>query len=175
MSGCLVPSCPRPAFAWGVCAEHHADELCVAWAWDAPVGAEVPPRRAERPRSAPRVPLGPDPYAYGRKALEGIVARFDDECGGGRNNALAAAAWACGRLVGGGLLPEAEARDALVAAGTSVGLSRGEALAVVGRRPGEGQLGKGARQPRQIPQATAQGERWRPVRLGRSLTRRLAS
>ena len=169
MSACLVPSCARAALFWGVCAAHRAEELCVQWAGDgAVIGDGWRYERTTRPQSTPRAVMGPDPYAYGRKAMQGIVERFLGECGGGRNNALAAAAWACGRLVGGGLLPEDEAREALVGAGTSVGLTRGEALAVVGRRTGEGQLGKGARQPRDMPADREKGKRewWRPWRRG---------
>lgn len=86
--------------------------------------AERPPADevsdVEQPAAAPRRKVAPsgDPVAdavraYGLKALDAEVAQLAATPQGGRNNAINAAAFALGQLVGAGAISEAEARGGL--------------------------------------------------------------
>jgi hypothetical protein len=65
--------------------------------------------------------------AWGRKALEELCADLARKReGDNRNDGLNYAAWRCGRLVAGGQLEEAQARDALADAARACGLESSE-------------------------------------------------
>ena len=99
-------------------------------------------RRAERPDEADRE------RRYGLAALARACAEVLALVEGGRHYGLNRVAWSVGQLVGGGLLEEAEATEALVEAGLGLGLSERDARRIVTQA-----LAKGAQKPRGRPEA----------------------
>lgn len=100
----------------------------------------------DRPVSVPvALPEIPREHAagYAGSALRGEVQRVLDAVPGNRNHTLNQAAFALGRLIAAGLLPESLVFACLAAAGRQVGLSARECEATI--RSG---LTSGARQPR---------------------------
>ena len=83
---------------------------------------------------------------YARAALRRELARVRASREGGRNDQLNRSAFALGQLVPHGLLSEADAGLALVAAARAVGLPLGEA-----RRTVASGLAAGQREPRKLP------------------------
>lgn len=83
------------------------------------------------------------PDNAGERILDRIVDRFWNDAGSGRNNALAGAAWAAGRLVAGGELEREPTVRRLVTDGVAAGLPLREALDVV-----RGQIDRAKAQPR---------------------------
>jgi hypothetical protein len=99
-----------------------------------------------------------------RRAAEGILNKicdryWNDAAQGGRNNALAGAAWAAGRLVAGGELEEKVAGQRLVTEAVASGLPLREAMDVV-----RGQFRHAEKSPRVLERKSewqpAWGARW---------------
>ena len=87
--------------------------------------------------------------------LNKICDRYwNDAAKGGRNNALAGAAWAAGRLVAGGELPEKPTTERLVTEAVASGLPRSEAMDVV-----RGQFRHAAKSPRVLTHRSV-ADRW---------------
>ena len=80
----------------------------------------LPPRPAERPITTNVIDRT---SRYGEAALKGILTRLAESGPGSRNNALNEAAYACGRLIGAGLMDEGVAARALVHMGVALGLT----------------------------------------------------
>jgi len=150
---CAVPRCQELPVTFGVCSAHwleadeaaHGaerieDELRQIRADEA---AAEDRRLVELERARARRPAFDD----SRKAdgiLNKICDRYwNDAAKGGRNNALAGAAWAAGRLVAGGELPEKPTTERLVTEAVASGLSWREAMDVV-----RGQFRHAAKSPR---------------------------
>ncbi len=108
---------------------------------------------AERVRQRPAFDSG----AAGQRILGAICSRFWQEVSGGagRNQALSGAAWAAGRLVAGGELSAATARDTLIAAGTQAGLPWREAADVV-----RGQVKRAEAKPRVLERKSEFTPQW---------------
>lgn len=88
------------------------------------------------------------------RILDLIVNTFWNEAGAGRNNALAGAAWAAGRLVAGGELEREPTVRRLVTDGVAAGLPLREALDVV-----RGQVDRAKSRPR-VLEPEPIGRRW---------------
>ncbi|GAA1092121.1 bifunctional DNA primase/polymerase [Kitasatospora arboriphila] len=69
--------------------------------------------------------------AYNRAVLDREAAKVEEAGEGRRNTALFASAASVGRLVAAGTLPEADATNALLAAGRSIGLGESECLRTI--------------------------------------------
>jgi len=107
--------------------------------------ALVAEERRQRELEEARARRAVDPFDRpGEKILNRIVDRFwADAAQGGRNNALAGAAWAAGRLVAGGELGQEETTRRLVTEATQAGLPWREAQDVV-----RGQIARAKAKPR---------------------------
>jgi FKBP-type peptidyl-prolyl cis-trans isomerase (trigger factor) len=119
--------------------------------------AESKVRQAQMLREAARLrTLQPETDRV-QRILEKIVARFWSEAAeeSGRNQALAGAAWAVGRLVAGGELAEAEAVQRMVAEGTQAGLPAHEADYVVRQ-----QVRRARVKPRVLERKSEWAPRW---------------
>jgi hypothetical protein len=163
---CHVPNCHADAIMQGVCSSHwlQADE---ATRGADRLEAEMRQVRAdedaaERRRiallkeAARRRAVNPSDRRAER-ILDAIVARFYQEAtDAGRNNALAGAAWAAGRLVAGGELAEKTAADRLVAEGVAAGLPAREAKDVV-----RGQFRHATRNPRVLERRSEWTPSWK--------------
>ena len=91
----------------------------------------------------------------GERILDKIVDKFWNEAAqAGRNNALAGAAWAAGRLVAGGELEREPTVRRLVTDGVAAGLPMREALDVV-----RGQVDRAKERPR-VLEPEPIGRRW---------------
>jgi hypothetical protein len=89
------------------------------------------------------------------RILDAIVSRFYQEAtDAGRNNALAGAAWAAGRLVAGGELQPEDTLNRLVSEGVAAGLPLREARDVV-----RGQFRHAEKNPRVLTQRSV-ADRW---------------
>lgn len=82
---------------------------------------------------------------YGEAALRNILTRLADTGPGARNNALNEAAYACGQIIGAGLMDPGIATDALIHVGIRIGLSEKETRLTVNSG-----LAAGARNPRMV-------------------------
>lgn len=102
----------------------------------------LPPRPPERP-IAPNVVDRTS--RYGEVALRNILTRLAEAGNGSRNNALNEAAYACGRLIGSGVMDEGVAARALLHMGTALGLGDKETRLTV-----HSGLLAGIRNPRQV-------------------------
>ena len=150
---CAVPECQELSVTFGVCqahwleadeAVHGADrieaELRAVRAEEA-VAEERRARELEAARA--RRAMAPADNA-GERILDRIVDKFWNEAAqAGRNNALAGAAWAAGRLVAGGELEREPTVRRLVTDGVAAGLPLREALGVV-----RGQVARAKTKPR---------------------------
>ena len=88
--------------------------------------------------------------------LNKICDRYWNDAGqGGRNNALAGAAWAAGRLVAGGELEEKETAQRLVTEAVASGLPLREAIDVV-----RGQFRHAAKSPRVLERKSEWSPQW---------------
>jgi len=166
---CHVPHCHADALLQGVCQEHwiEADEAAHG---AERIEAELAAIRADAAAEAHRVRQLVTAAASRRNPMHGhdraqrildaIITRFySDAAQGGRNNALAGAAWAAGRLVAGGELPEKPTTERLVTEAVASGLSWREAMDVV-----RGQFRHAAKSPRVLERKSewqpAWGTRW---------------
>ncbi len=153
---CAVPRCSEDAVMQGVCSGHwlEADEAVYgAERLEAElIAAREDALRAEESQNAElemarqrRQRAAADPFDRpGERILNRIVDRFWADAGqGGRNNALAGAAWAAGRLVAGGELQHEETVRRLVLEATQAGLPWREAQDVV-----RGQVSRAKEKPR---------------------------
>lgn len=162
---CDVPHCTEQMVMQGVCSAHWLEADEAAHGADR-LDAELVAIREEhaaaearaREVAAERARLRPafDSDAAGQRILGAICSRFWQEvsAGTGRNQALSGAAWAAGRLVAGGELSAATARDTLIAAGVEAGLSWREAADVV-----RGQIKRAEVKPRVLERQSI-GKRW---------------
>lgn len=166
---CAVPLCPMDAVMQGVCSSHWleadeaahgaeriAQELIQICADEA--AAEV--RRLQMLEQARRNRPAFDDSRKAEAILNKICDRYwNDSAQGGRNNALAGAAWAAGRLVAGGELPEKSTTERLVTEAVASGLPWREAMDVV-----RGQFRHAAKSPRVLERksewAPAWGAKW---------------
>lgn len=161
---CAVPSCQELSGTTGVCSAHwlEADEaahgaqrieaeLLAIRAEQAAAGErrarELEAARAKRPLTA-------DDRA-GERILDRIVDKFWNDAGSGRNNALAGAAWAAGRLVAGGELEREATVRRLVTDGVAAGLPMREALDVV-----RGQISRAKAKPRVLEHKSEFQPQW---------------
>lgn len=158
---CAAPHCTEDTVMQGVCSAHwlEADEAAhgadridaeLLAIREGHAAAEIRAREvaAERARLRPAFESG----AAGQRILDAICSRFWQEVSGGagRNQALSGAAWAAGRLVAGGELSAATARDTLTAAGVEAGLPWREAADVV-----RGQIKRAEVKPRVLERQSA--------------------
>lgn len=152
--GCGVPGCDNPAdpAAFGVCLAHRAEELgaernhVFGRTYDdlihemrrvkADEAQRLVRETAERLKQREREWWSDSSDRRGRAILRKIVQRFAEDVARGRsrNESLAAASWAAGRLVAGHELDEADARRDLLDAARGVGLPEHEARGVIRRR-----------------------------------------
>jgi hypothetical protein len=96
-------------------------------------------------------------HDHAQRILEAIITRFyTDAAQGGRNNALAGAAWAAGRLVAGGELAEKPAAERLVTEGVAAGLPWREARDVV-----RGQFRHATKNPRVLERRSEWTPSWK--------------
>ena len=161
---CGVPECQQLSVTTGVCSEHwlEADEAAhgaqrikgelLAVRTEQAAADERRARELEAARA--RRPLNPDDRA-GERILDRIVDRFWNDAGAGRNNALAGAAWAAGRLVAGGELEREPTVRRLVTDGVAAGLPLREALDVV-----RGQIDRAKSQPRVLERKSEFQPQW---------------
>lgn len=152
---CAVPDCTAAVVMTGVCSLHWLEAEYGALAGDLRgFHLEVLRSRADelaaeqeaRQRARELAQLRSfDSRERGTGIFDAICSRYWQEVseGAGRNHALSAAAWAAGRLVAGGELGEAHARDTLIAHGVQAGLPHREAADVV-----RGQMKRAASRPR---------------------------
>ena len=126
-------------YAWGDRPRHGLPAIAPAWCdlLDPPEVRRAPPAPRRWTDTA---------SAYGRAAAVAEARRVMEAEVGTRNATLNAAAFALGRLVGGGELPEEETLEMLVDAGRHAGLGPREA-----RRTAEGGMAAGVREPRAAP------------------------
>lgn len=102
-------------------------------------------------RAIPAAQTGGRLSRYAYKALETEIQGLLDATAGARNHTLNRAAFNLGQLVGAGLLPEQEVRDALYAAGEAIGLTDHEMVGATGNGGTiNSGLNKGMRSPRQV-------------------------
>lgn len=161
---CAVPHCTEPIAMQGVCSAHWLEADEAAYGEDR-IKAELAAIRAEQAAAHERRARlleearrrrVHDPFD--RRAdgiLNRIVDRFWAEAEqAGRNNALAAAAWAAGRLVAGGELEAEATTTRLVTEATSAGLPWREARDVV-----RGQIARARTRPRVLEREPI-GKRW---------------
>jgi len=161
---CSVPQCHADVAMQGVCSAHwlEADEAANGAEQIEDElrqiradGAAAEDRRlVEIERARARRPAFDD----SRKAdgiLNKICDRYwNDAAQGGRNNALAGAAWAAGRLVAGGELEEKAAGQRLVTEAVASGLPLREAMDVV-----RGQFRHAEKSPRMLTHRSV-ADRW---------------
>ena len=153
-AACGVPGCDNPAdvAAFGVCLEHRAEEFGVVrdnefgrtyddliheWRQvEADEAQRLLREATERLKRREREWWSDSSDRRGRAILRKIVQRFAEDVAQGRsrNESLAAASWAAGRLVAGHELGEADARRDLLDAAREVGLPEHEARGVIRRR-----------------------------------------
>ena len=163
---CAVPHCTEQMVMQGVCSAHWLEADEAAHGADR-IEAELVAIREEhaaaearaRQIAAERARLRPafDSGAAGQRILDAICSRFWQEVSGGagRNQALSGAAWAAGRLVAGGELTDATARDTLIAQGVQAGLPWREAADVV-----RGQIKRAEVKPRVLERKSAWAPDW---------------
>jgi len=162
---CAVPRCQELSVTAGVCAAHwiEADEAAhgadrirqeLARARADEAAEEV--RRAEMLEQARRRRPAFDESRKADGILNRICDRYWNDAGqGGRNNALAGAAWAAGRLVAGGELEEKETVQRLVTEAVASGLPLREAMDVV-----RGQFRHAAKSPRVLERKSEWSPQW---------------
>lgn len=164
---CAVPDCTAAVVMTGVCSLHWLEAEYGALAGDLRgFHIEVLRARAEeaaaeqqaRQRARELAQLRSfDSRERGAGIFNAICSRYWQEVseGAGRNQALSGAAWAAGRLVAGGELGEAHARDTLIDHGVQAGLPATEATDVV-----RGQMKRAASRPRVLEQQSEFTPRW---------------
>ena len=93
-----------------------------------------------------------------QRIVDAIVSRFWSEASeeSGRNQALAGAAWAIGRLVAGGEVADDQARAMLIAEGVKAGLPWAEARDTVA-----GQMRRARVNPRVLERRSEWAPRWK--------------
>lgn len=136
---CAVPDCTAEVVMTGVCSAHWLEAEYAALSADLRgfhheilrARAEEQDRERRQIEEASRARQRRDFAADDRAAdriLDRICDRFwTDAADGGRNNALAGAAWAAGRLVAGGELEHDATLNRLVTEATAAGLPWREA------------------------------------------------
>lgn len=161
---CAVPECQELSVAAGVCSAHWLEADEAAHGADR-IDAELLAIRAEEAQAeerrqreleaarARRAMAPPD--NAGERILDRIVDKFWNEAGAGRNNALAGAAWAAGRLVAGGELEREPTVRRLVTDGVAAGLPLREALDVV-----RGQMDRAKTKPRVLERKSEFQPQW---------------
>ena len=162
---CAVPSCQELSVMTGVCSAHwleadetaHGadnieDELRRVRAEE----LEADARRVEMLRAAAAARQVRPQADRVQRIVDAIVNKFWQEASGesGRNQALAGAAWAVGRLAAGGEVSEETVRQMLIAEGVKAGLPWPEARDTVA-----GQMRRARTQPR-VLQRESVGSRW---------------
>lgn len=161
---CAVPRCQELSVTAGVCSAHWLEADEAAHGADR-IEAELIAIRAEEAQAeerrqreleaarARRAVAPPD--NAGERILDRIVDKFWNEAGAGRNNALAGAAWAAGRLVAGGELEREPTVRRLVTDGVAAGLPLREALDVV-----RGQIDRAKTKPRVLDRKSEFQPQW---------------
>jgi hypothetical protein len=162
---CAVPSCHELSVTTCVCSAHwlEADEAAhgaqrieaelLAIRTEQAAADERRARELDAARA--RRPLNADDRA-GERILDRIVDKFwNDAAQAGRNNALAGAAWAAGRLVAGGELEREATVRRLVTDGVAAGLPMREALDVV-----RGQISRAKAKPRVLERKSEFQPQW---------------
>ncbi len=163
---CHVPHCPADATMQGVCSSHwleadeanHGADRLEAELRQVRADEQAAERRriALLKEASRRRTVNPSDQRAER-ILDAIVSRFYQEAtDAGRNNALAGAAWAAGRLVAGGELAEKPAADRLVTEGVAAGLPWREAKEVV-----RGQFRHATKNPRVLERRSEWTPSWK--------------
>lgn len=136
---CFAPDCLNLAApdTFGLCATHAHEESRAAFCVDFDREQERYELYGPPPVVRPVLPERPETWsvradAYGQVAVQNIMARlWDEDESRGTNNALHAAAYALGRLVGGDVISKAEAERLITEAGEHLGHARRRVDAIV--------------------------------------------
>lgn len=113
--------------------------------WLAHLVRKPEPERRSAPITDTRPATGTRLSKYAYKALEAELTAVLNAATGTRNDRLNVAAFNLGQLIGAGLLPEQEVRDALFDAGTAAGLTDVETIKTI-----ESGITKGMANPRRV-------------------------
>jgi hypothetical protein len=162
---CAVPRCQELSVTAGVCSAHWLEADEAAHGADR-IEQEMRQARAEEAaeearrlamlEQARRSRPAFDAKRSAEAILNKICDRYWNDAGqGGRNNALAGAAWAAGRLVAGGELEEKETVQRLVTEAVASGLPLREAMDVV-----RGQFRHAAKSPRVLERKSEWSPQW---------------
>ena len=163
---CTVPRCQQLSVTAGVCsghwleadeAAHGAERIDQELALIHREGREAKARQLEQLKAAAALrEMRPETDRV-QRIVDAIVSRFWSEAAedSGRNQALAGAAWAIGRLVAGGEVADDQARALLIAEGVKAGLPWAEARDTVA-----GQMRRARANPRVLERRSEWVPRW---------------